>query len=181
MIAPSSWPDSLEQEARQPGSGRRTGRGRGWLTRHWPGREQPDQNGTRASTRAGVGTIRNLIDSNLPHDWEITPMSARAGEASTKRDTLLEAVLHFRTVLTEWDRFLDWVQAERRELADLRARFGSLERDQARLLDMCDRLGETYERVHEELQALRLTHEAVLREKQETREVLEAALRRLGR
>lgn len=113
---------------------------------------------------------------------------------------LREAIQQFRRVLTEWDRFLDWVDAERRELKDLRARFSELAREHARLHEtwerLCeesehersehaqlrsahDALREAHERTQEEMRTLRLQHEGVLRERRDTYDVLDAALRRL--
>jgi chromosome segregation ATPase len=113
---------------------------------------------------------------------------------------LREVIQQFRRVLTEWDRFLDWVEAERRELRDLRVQVSELAREHARLHEtwerLCeenqhergehaqlrsahDALREDYERTQEEMRTLRLTHESVLRERRDTYDVLEAALRRL--
>jgi uncharacterized protein (DUF3084 family) len=122
--------------------------------------------------------------------------STSAAELGMLRDVIRQ----FRTVLTEWDRFLDWVQAERRELEDLRGRFSALTEERARLYEACERLGEKselerrehaqlrsayevlredHERTQEKLRTLRLTHEDVLQERRDTTEVLDAALRRL--
>jgi chromosome segregation ATPase len=130
----------------------------------------------------------------------MTPMSGRASGAPAELGMLREVVQHFRTVVTQWDRFLDWVQAEQRALEDLRTRYGALEQEHARLRETHDRLGEkseherrehaqlrsahdalrqNYERTHEELRTLHQTHEGVLRERQDTYDVLDAALRRL--
>jgi chromosome segregation ATPase len=130
----------------------------------------------------------------------MTPMSGRASGTPVELGTLREVVEHFRTVLTEWDRFLDWVQEGRRELEDLRARFDALERDHARLRETSDLLRERseheqrelaelrsahdalrqdYDRAHEELRTVRQAHESMLRERQDAYDVLEAALRRL--
>ena len=115
-------------------------------------------------------------------------------------DMLREVVQQFRRVLTEWDRFLDWVQAERRELEDLRAQLSALSHEHARLHETCELLGEKseherreyaelrsahdalredHERVHEELRTLHRTHEGARREQRDTYNVLAAALRRL--
>jgi hypothetical protein len=113
---------------------------------------------------------------------------------------LREVIREFRRVLTEWDRFLDWVEAQRRELQDLRGRVSVLTQERARLLEDCERLREKgeherrehaqlcsahdalredHERTQAELRTLRLTHEDVLREQRDTYEVLDGALRRL--
>jgi chromosome segregation ATPase len=120
--------------------------------------------------------------------------------APAELDMLRDVIRQFRTVLTEWDRFLDWVQAERRELEDLRGQFSALTEERARLHEACERLGEKseierrehaqlrsaygvlredHERTQEKLRTLRLTHEDALQERRDTTEVLDAALRRL--
>lgn len=125
---------------------------------------------------------------------------SRPTSAPADLDLLREVVQQFRRVVTEWDRFLDWVQAERRELEDLRTQFSALAHEHARLHETCERLGEKSEherrehaelrsahdalredhaRTKEELRTLRLTHEGVLREQRDTYDVLDAALRRL--
>jgi hypothetical protein len=120
--------------------------------------------------------------------------------APAELDMLREVIRQYRTVLTEWDRFLDWVQVERRELEDLRAQFSALAQEHARLHEACERfsekgelerrehaqlrsayevLREDHERTREKLRTLRLTHEDVLQERRDTYDVLDAALRRL--
>jgi chromosome segregation ATPase len=105
-------------------------------------------------------------------------MSGSTG-APAELDMLREVIRQYRTVLTEWDRFLDWVQAERRELEDLRARFSALAEEHAQLRAAYEVLREDHERAQEKLRTLRLTHEDVLQERRDTTEVLDAALRRL--
>jgi chromosome segregation ATPase len=113
---------------------------------------------------------------------------------------LREVIQQFHRVLTDWERFLDWVEAQRREMEHLRARLSGLAQEHARLHDVCERLRETsehertehaqlrsahealredYERTRQELRALRLMHERVLREQRDTYEILGGALRRL--
>jgi hypothetical protein len=92
---------------------------------------------------------------------------------------LLELIQHFRQVLTEWDRFLDWVEAERREMQDVRAQSSALAQEHTRLRSAHDALREDFDRIQEELRSLRLLHESLLREQRDTYEILDGALRRL--
>jgi chromosome segregation ATPase len=120
--------------------------------------------------------------------------------ASIELGMLREVIQQFRRVLTELDRFLDWEEAERRELKALRAQVSELAREHARLRETFERLAseseherseyaqlrsvhdalrEDLERAQEDLRTLRVTHESVLRERRDTYDVLDATLRRL--